>query len=66
MEPEHLSPEATELVKFHLASMTAEISAAMSTSNPLEAERHWSEYRRHQAQVDRLLPPDDRSEQRPW
>jgi hypothetical protein len=66
MEPEHLSPEAIKLIKFHLASMTAAITAAKDTANPAEAERHWSEYHRHQAEVDRLLSPDYRSAKRPW
>ena len=58
MEPEHLGPEEAARVKFHLASMTAAMSAAKSTTDPVESQHYWALYRQHQAEVDRLLPPD--------
>jgi len=65
MEPEHLAPDVRDLIKFHLAWMTAELTAAKDTTDPDEADRHWAEYRRHQDEVDRLLPPNRRVK-RPW
>jgi hypothetical protein len=59
MEPEHLSPAEVEQIKVHLQAMTDAITAAQASGHPTEAVTFWSEYRGHQAEIERLLPAGD-------
>ncbi|MGH9018110.1 MAG: hypothetical protein ACRDY1_10230 [Acidimicrobiales bacterium] len=59
MEPENLSPAEVTEIKDHLRAMTEAVIAAQASDDPVEAEERWAEYRRHQAVVERLLPPED-------
>ena len=65
MQPEQLSRGATPRVKSHLRAMADALTAAEAADDPAEAEVLWALYKRHRAQVDRLLPPDDRRLRRP-
>jgi hypothetical protein len=39
--------------------MTEAITAAQASGHPTEAETFWSEYPKHQAEIERLLPSSD-------